>query len=123
LRSRSKSSSRPTHCEYEWLRIFNHWVWLRKVRIAPPLCDYALKVVLTRKTEQFLTIDLDVVAVQEAFTSPWHDSTEPKLTVGQRQITSVLAVSKPSYLLLVIRARVLVPENVKGIKEWFGTTE
>src|SRR5579864_1802081 len=46
-----------------------------------------------------------------------------EVCVGQRQITNVLAVAESAHFLLIIGARVLVPENIECVKEWFNSTK
>jgi len=81
------------------------------------------EIVFARQPEKRLAITLHVVAVEEPFRLFRHHPTKALLAVAQRQITSVLAVAEPTHLFLIIRLRVLVPENVESVKDRFGTAE
>src|SRR5207302_11315849 len=65
---------------------------------------------------------VDVVEVEEAFALFRHDSAKPKFAVGQRQITRVLTISKPTHFFLV-RPCVLIPQNVKCIEDRLGASK
>jgi hypothetical protein len=79
--------------------------------------------VLERQVEQAFPIAIDMVAVEESFTSLGHNAPKADLAVDQRQITYVLAVAEPAPLLLVVRPGVLVPKHVERIEERLITSE
>ena len=96
---------------------------LGKVRIGLALRDDPFEVVFAGQPKKPFAITVHVVAVKESFALFRHDPAKALLAVGQRQITSVLAVAEPTDLFLIVRSRVLVPENVKCIENGLGTAE
>jgi len=96
---------------------------LGKVRIGLALRDDPFEVMFAGQPEKAFAITVHVVTVQEPFALFRHDRTKALLAVAQGKITSVLAVAEPARLFVIIRLRVLVPENVKCIKNGLGTVE
>ena len=96
---------------------------LGKVRIGLALRDDPFEVVFADQPEKPFAITVHVVTVQEPFASFRHNRTKALLAVAQGKITSVLAVAEPARLFVIIRLRVLVPENVKCIENGLGTAE
>ena len=96
---------------------------LGKVRIGLALRDDPFEVVFAGQPEKPFAITVHVVTVEEPFASFRHDRTKALLAVGEREKTSVLAVAEPARFFVIIRLRVLVPENVKCIENGLGTAE
>ena len=65
-----------------------------QVRINFSLCNYTFEIALADKMEQLLTHALNVIAVQQPFTVRWDQAVQPMLTVGERQVTQVLAITE-----------------------------
>ena len=64
-----------------------------QVGIQFSLCNYTFEVALD-KMEQLFTHALNVVTVQQPFTVRWDQAVQPMLTVGERQVTQVLAITE-----------------------------
>ena len=96
---------------------------LRQIRIGFALCHDALEVVIASQPEQSIAVSINVIAVKESFAALRYYSAKPELAVNQRQIPKVLTVSESAILLLIIRLGVLVPKNIEGIEQRFGTSE
>ena len=65
-----------------------------QVGIKFSLCHYTFEIALAGKMEQLLTHALNVVAVQQPFTVGWDQAVQPMFTVGERQVTQVLAITE-----------------------------
>jgi hypothetical protein len=96
-------------------------IW--QVRIGLAFRHDSFEVVFAREPEQSFPISVNVVAVQQTFPAFGRYCVKPELAVDQRQVPEVFSVPKPVHLLLVIRLRVLVPQDVEGVKERLGASE
>ena len=70
-----------------------------------------------------VAVRVDVIAVEQTFTALRHSRVKPELTVDQRQIPKVFAISESLVLLLIVGFGVFIPENVERVKERLGTPE
>jgi hypothetical protein len=96
---------------------------LGQVRVGFALCNDPFEVMPARELEQTIPLTFDVIAAEETFRSFGHYSAKPEFAVNQRQVTSVLSVAKPAHLFFIVRARMIVPQNVECIKDWLGSAE
>ena len=53
----------------------------------------------------------------------WYRRPQPEFAVNQREITHVFSVTEPMPLMLVIRPRMRIPQDVEGVKARLGTSE
>ena len=96
---------------------------IRQVWIGFALRHDSLKIVFACQTEQTVAISVDVIAIEQPFALPRNHRMQPKFAVGQSHIPKVFAVAEPALLLLIVRFRVFIPENVECVEQRFGASE
>src|SRR2546423_1654357 len=64
-----------------------------------------------------------MVAIKETFAFLGHHPTQPKLAVNKRKISNILTIAEPAPFVLIVRPCVLIPQDVKSIKNRFGSSE
>jgi hypothetical protein len=84
-----------------------------QVRVALAFRNNAFEVGFARKSEQFISVSLHVIAVQQAFTPFRHYPAEPKFPLNQGKVTSILTIAESPRLFLIICFGMLVPKQVE----------
>jgi hypothetical protein len=95
---------------------------LSEVRIGLSLCHDSLKIVFACEPKEFLAILIDVVAIEQPLALPRNCRMQPKFAVGQRKIPKVFASTESPHLLLVVRFRVLIPEDIECVEPRLGAS-